>query len=118
MAVFSAISAELNKALTGKSEIYARHKSGYIRPHRVAVRAGCNAPNIKRLGPGARSMKIADRKISSPAQPNSPAGPLRRPGAEGSEPAAAKPAVDRVAVMDIPESEFTPKVRAAIMALM
>jgi diguanylate cyclase (GGDEF)-like protein len=63
-------------------------------------------------------MKIDERKASGPLQSAAPATPGRRQGTESAAPVAAKGPVDRVAVMDIPESEFTPKVRAAIMALM
>jgi diguanylate cyclase (GGDEF)-like protein len=63
-------------------------------------------------------MKVGDRKVSGPAKTATSTG-VARPAATGrAAPVTASAPVDRVAVMDIPESEFTPKVRAAIMALM
>ncbi len=64
-------------------------------------------------------MKIGDNKPLRGPREATPVRPAPRAAADpGAGAGAAKPTHDVASVMDIPESEFTPKVRAAIMALM
>lgn len=61
-------------------------------------------------------MKIVDNKPIETTRPATRAG--AKPAAASSGPGARASVADSAEIMGIPESEFTPKVRAAIMALM
>lgn len=60
-------------------------------------------------------MKITDTKPIAGARPAAPAASAR---VRAGQTAPARPAGDSASVMGIPEAEFTPKVRDAIMTLM
>ena len=67
-------------------------------------------------------MKITEKNPLSRTEPGSRIGSAGRVGgaaaARAEQASAPPPVADVVSVMDIPANEFTPKVRAAIMALM